>query len=524
MEDLLQSLSTSVVYILALLICIFIYYVGRSVTSNKIKTCTAPQAGGALPIIGHLHLFGGKKLLFETLCTLAEKYGPAFTIKMGSNKVLVLSSWEMAKECFTEHDKAFADRPLVTASKLLGYDGAMFGFAPYSPYWREMRKIVTIHLLSNHRIDLLKHIRASEVEMAMRELYGLWSSKGCPENGISVEMKQWFSDVAFNIILRMISCKRYFGVSSDDGKAQNFQKIIRDFMNLFGVPVLSDSIPALWWWDIHGYKKKMKKTAQKLDQLLGEWLEEHKQRRLLGKDAEEELDFMDVMLRVLEENPISYFDTDTIIKSTLLNLLAGSDSIMVAITWTLCLLLNNPHVLKKAQDELDNKTGRNRQVKESDIKDLVYLQAIVKESLRVSSPSGVIFPRAAMKDCTLSNGYHVPAGTKVMINIWKIMHDEQLWPDPYSFEPERFLCSSHKDMDVRGQHFELLPFGSGRRSCPGISLALSVMHLILAALLHSFEITTPSNEPVDMTKGIGLTNVKATPLEVLLVPRLNCVL
>ncbi|KAL4372797.1 hypothetical protein AHAS_Ahas05G0017700 [Arachis hypogaea] len=524
MEDLLQSSSTSIIYILALLICIFIYYLGRSVTKSESKTCTAPQAGGALPIIGHLPLFGGKKLLFETLCTMAEKYGPAFTIKMGSNRVLVLSSWEMAKECFTEHDKSFSDRPLVTASRLLGYDGAMFGFAPYGPYWREMRKIVTIHLLSNHRIDLLKHIRASEVEMAMRELYGLWSSKGCPENGILVEMKQWFGDLAFNIILRMVSCKRYFGVSSEDGKAQYFQNIIRDFINLFGVPVISDSIPALWWWDIHGYKKKMKETAQKLDQLIGEWLEEHKQRRLLGKDGEEELDFMDVMLRVLQENPIASFDTDTIIKSTVLNLLAGSDSIMVAITWILSLMLNNPQVLKKAQDELDNKIGRNRQVEESDIKDLVYLQAIVKESLRLSSPSAVIFPRAAMKDCTLSTGYHIPAGTKLMINIWKIMHDENLWPDPYSFQPERFLCSSHKDIDVRGQHYELLPFGSGRRSCPGISLSLNVMHLILAALLHSFEITTPSNEPVDMTKSIGLTNVKATPLEVLLIPRLNCVL
>ncbi|QHO40777.1 Cytochrome P450 [Arachis hypogaea] len=233
---------------------------------------------------------------------------------------------------------------------------------------------------------------------------------------------------------------------------------------------------------------------------------------------------MDVMLRVLQENPIASFDTDTIIKSTVLNLLAGSDSIMVAITWILSLMLNNPQVLKKAQDELDNKIGRNRQVEESDIKDLVYLQAIVKESLRLSSPSAVIFPRAAMKDCTLSTGYHIPAGTKLMINIWKIMHDENLWPDPYSFQPERFLCSSHKDIDVRGQHYELLPFGSGRRSCPGISLSLNVMHLILAALLHSFEITTPSNEPVDMTKSIGLTNVKATPLEVLLIPRLNCVL
>ncbi|RYQ80492.1 hypothetical protein Ahy_Scaffold1g106869 isoform J [Arachis hypogaea] len=521
MEDLLQSSSTSIIYILALLICIFIYYLGRSVTKSESKTCTAPQAGGALPIIGHLPLFGGKKLLFETLCTMAEKYGPAFTIKMGSNRVLVLSSWEMAKECFTEHDKSFSDRPLVTASRLLGYDGAMFGFAPYGPYWREMRKIVTIHLLSNHRIDLLKHIRASEVEMAMRELYGLWSSKGCPENGILVEMKQWFGDLAFNIILRMVSCKRYFGVSSEDGKAQYFQNIIRDFINLFGVPVISDSIPALWWWDIHGYKKKMKETAQKLDQLIGEWLEEHKQRRLLGKDGEEELDFMDVMLRVLQENPIASFDTDTIIKSTVLNLiLAGSDATMVTLTWALSLLLNNKTELKRVQEEINIHIGNERKVEESDISKLEYLQAVVKETLRLYPPSPIITFRAAMEDCTFSCGYHIPAGTHLMVNAWKIHRDGDVWEDPQDFKPQRFL-TTHKHVDVRGQNFELVPFSSGRRACPGASLALRVVHLTLARLLQSFEIDSPSDEAVDMTESFGLTNLKATPLQVLLTPRLH---
>ncbi|RYQ80487.1 hypothetical protein Ahy_Scaffold1g106869 isoform L [Arachis hypogaea] len=313
MEDLLQSSSTSIIYILALLICIFIYYLGRSVTKSESKTCTAPQAGGALPIIGHLPLFGGKKLLFETLCTMAEKYGPAFTIKMGSNRVLVLSSWEMAKECFTEHDKSFSDRPLVTASRLLGYDGAMFGFAPYGPYWREMRKIVTIHLLSNHRIDLLKHIRASEVEMAMRELYGLWSSKGCPENGILVEMKQWFGDLAFNIILRMVSCKRYFGEESEE--ARKYKKAMRECVRLFGVFVLSDAIPSLGWLDFNGHEKAMKKTASEMDTLVKGWLDEHKRKRASNK---EEQDFMDVMLNTLQNAHIFGYSADTIIKATCL--------------------------------------------------------------------------------------------------------------------------------------------------------------------------------------------------------------
>ena len=201
-------------------------------------------------------------------------------------------------------------------------------------------------------------------------------------------------------------------------------------------------------------------------------------------------------------------------------MIAGSDSITVAMTWALCLILNNPRVLKKAQDELDIQIGRERQVKESDIKDLPYLQAIVKECLRLYPASQVISLLEAIEDCTLSTGYHIPAGTQLMVNVWKVHRDEQVWPDPHSFKPERFLAS-HKDIDVRGQNYELLPFGSGRRSCPGMSLALQMMQLTLATLLHSFEMFTPLNEPVDMTMSTGLVNIKATPLDVFLIPRLN---
>ncbi|RYQ80488.1 hypothetical protein Ahy_Scaffold1g106869 isoform F [Arachis hypogaea] len=522
MEDLLQSSSTSIIYILALLICIFIYYLGRSVTKSESKTCTAPQAGGALPIIGHLPLFGGKKLLFETLCTMAEKYGPAFTIKMGSNRVLVLSSWEMAKECFTEHDKSFSDRPLVTASRLLGYDGAMFGFAPYGPYWREMRKIVTIHLLSNHRIDLLKHIRASEVEMAMRELYGLWSSKGCPENGILVEMKQWFGDLAFNIILRMVGGRPYYGESGDgyeeSEEARKYKKAMRECVRLFGVFVLSDAIPSLGWLDFNGHEKAMKKTASEMDTLVKGWLDEHKRKRASNK---EEQDFMDVMLNTLQNAHIFGYSADTIIKATCLNLiLAGSDATMVTLTWALSLLLNNKTELKRVQEEINIHIGNERKVEESDISKLEYLQAVVKETLRLYPPSPIITFRAAMEDCTFSCGYHIPAGTHLMVNAWKIHRDGDVWEDPQDFKPQRFL-TTHKHVDVRGQNFELVPFSSGRRACPGASLALRVVHLTLARLLQSFEIDSPSDEAVDMTESFGLTNLKATPLQVLLTPRLH---
>lgn len=181
--------------------------------------------------------------------------------------------------------------------------------------------------------------------------------------------------------------------------------------------------------------------------------------------------------------------------------------------------MNNKDLLKKAQEEIDFHVGTERQVDESDIKNLVYLQAIIKETLRLYPAGPLLGPREAMEDCTIA-GYNVPAGTRLIVNVWKIQRDPTVWNNPSDFKPERFL-TSHIDVDVKGQQFELIPFGSGRRSCPGASFALQVLHLTLARLLQAFDFATPMNQPVDMKESPGLTIPKATPLEVLLSPRLT---
>lgn len=200
-------------------------------------------------------------------------------------------------------------------------------------------------------------------------------------------------------------------------------------------------------------------------------------------------------------------------------ILGGSDTTAGTLTWAISLLLNNPNVLKKAREELDLHVGSQRQVKDSDIKNLVYLQAIIKETLRLYPAGPLLGPREALEDCTVA-GYNVPAGTRLIVNIWKLQRDPSVWPNPSAFQPERFL-SSHAHVDVRGQQFELMPFGSGRRSCPGVSFALQLLHLTFARLLHAFDLATPLGEPVDMSESPGLTIPKATPLEVLLSPRLS---
>nr|XP_029120192.1 cytochrome P450 CYP82D47 [Elaeis guineensis] len=494
------------------------YWLAKKSKSAKRKN-EAPQPAGAWPVLGHLHLLGSHNNIGRALKAVADAVGPVFALRLGARPALVVSTWEAARECFTTNDKALAGRPTSTASKLMCYNNAMVGFSPYGPYWRQVRKIFTVELLSHARLCSHAHVRASEVDAFAKTLYGLCRKvDGGPAR---VEMSKWFQELTFNVVARMVAGKRCFvyGAVDDGGnrEARRFTGAMHRMMELLGAFMVSDVVPFLRWLDLGGYQRAMKRTAAEMDGIIGGWLREHRDRRSEGR-AEGKEDFMDVMLSTMEKEGelFSDHDPDTVIKANSLALIiAGTDTTSVTMIWALALLLNHPNVLRTAQEELDSHVGKDRNVKESDVEKLVYLQAIVKETLRLYPPGPTLIPHQTMEDCQVS-GFDVPAGTQVLVNAWAIQHDPEVWPDPSAFRPERFL-TSHKDVDIRGRHFELLPFGSGRRACPGASFALQVVHLALARIIHGFDM---AGGPVDMTEGKGATLPKATPLQVLVTPRL----
>ncbi|KAE8675295.1 Cytochrome P450 [Hibiscus syriacus] len=252
--------------------------------------------------------------------------------------------------------------------------------------------------------------------------------------------------------------KSFFGAvkDSDEQEAMRCRKAMREFFYFSGLFVVWDAIPFLGWLDLGGHEKAMKKTAKELDSIMEEWLEEHRRKKeSFEEESKGDQDFIDVLLSVLEGLDLSGYDPLTL-------LVGGTYTVIVTITWTLALLMNNRYVLEKTQEELDTQIGKGRLVNESDINKLVYLQAIVKESLRLYPAGTLAGAREFSEDCTV-----------------------------------------------------------GRRSCPGISFGLQMTHLVLATFLHGFDILNPSNEPVDMTGSPGLTNIKATPLEVLVKPCLS---
>ncbi|KAI7740909.1 hypothetical protein M8C21_033036 [Ambrosia artemisiifolia] len=446
------SFSTTITSIFVGLVIAFLLQTLRTKRLNIVKNQATPQAKGSWPIIGHLHLLSGSRPPQQVLGDMADIYGPIFTIKLGVHQVLVVSSGEVAKECLTTNDKVFASRPKSKA-EIMAYNYAMFGLAPYGEYWRQVRKIVMLEILSQRRVEMLGHVRVSEVRASMEGIYEAW------------------------------------------------------LMNK----------------ESKGYEKEMKITGKEMDHIIEGWLKNRKREKENGQQQEGDQFFMDVLISVLqdasEEDFVGY-DHDTVIKATCLAMItAGSDTTSTTLTWALSLLLNNPNTLKTAQDEIGEVVGRERLVEESDIKNLVYLDAIIKETLRLYPAAPLSVPHESMEDCVVS-GYNIPKGTRLLVNLWKIHRDPNIWPDPYEFKPERFL-TSQKDIDLKGNHFELVPFGSGRRMCPGVFFALQVLPLALANVIQQFVINKPSNEPIDMSESSGLTVSKATPLEVLIAPRLS---
>ncbi|KAI6688212.1 hypothetical protein NL676_025040 [Syzygium grande] len=441
---------------------------------------------GKWPLFGHLHLLAGPKLPHEALCELADKCGPIFRICVGPHLALVVCSREAANECFTVHDVAVSLLPKLMSGKLLGNDYANFGSAPYGAYWSEMWKVTALELLSNSQLQLLSHIRESEMEIWLKAMYRVESK---PE------------DVFFF----------FFGKDKpEDVDADTINKATT--MSLVAGGTDTTAVTLTWALALLLNNPLAIKRAQaELDihLTLASFLHGFDLRTAQGNGA-------------VDMTAVAGLTIDKATPLEVMTLVAGgTDTTAVTLIWALALLLNNPLTIKRAQAELDVHVGRDRLVKESDLSNLVYVQNIVKETLRLYPAGPLSGMREFTQDCTIK-GYRVPAGTRLITNLWKLQRDPCVWERPDEFEPERFLAGAHKDVDMKGQHFELIPFGAGRRACPGANFGVQMAQLTLASLLHGFDVRTAQDDGVvDMTAVAGLTIGKATPLQVMVRPRLS---
>ncbi|GMJ07296.1 TRANSPARENT TESTA 7, CYTOCHROME P450 75B1 [Hibiscus trionum] len=484
---------------------------------RRCKQLKCPPGPKPWPIIGNLILIGS--LPHQSLHKLSQLYGPLMHLKFGSYPVLIASSPEMAKEFLKNHDHIFASRPQTTAGKYVNYNYSDIGFAPYGPHWRQGRKLFKNELLSAKRIESFQYIRVEEMRAFVSRLYGL--------SGKPVVLVEQLTHLTLSNISRMVFGEKHFSVSGDDRHGsdsvpslQELQEILDEFFFLNGAFNIGDWIPWLDFLDLQGYVKRMKALRTKLDRFHNYVFDQHNRKKEeLGKDFVAQ-DMVDLLLQLADDPDPDVKLTSDALRGLTQDLIGGgTDTAAVTVEWAISELIKQPQLIRKAAEELDKVVGKERWVEETDIPQLPYIEAIMKETMR-KHPVCVLIPsRLAMEDCNVA-GYDIRKGTRVFVNTWSIGRDPLLWEQPEEFCPNRFIG---RNINVKGTCFELLPFGAGRRMCPGYSLGLKMIQLSLANLLHGFNWKLPDNnraEDLNMEEAYGLVTPRKFPLVAVMEPRL----
>ncbi|RVX04442.1 Cytochrome P450 71B36 [Vitis vinifera] len=438
-----------------------------------------PPGPTKLPIIGNLHQLGA--LPHYSLWQLSKKYGSIMLLQLGVPTVVV-SSAEAAREFLKTHDIDCCSRPPLVGPGKFSYNHRDIGFAPYGDYWREVRKICVLEVFSTKRVQSFQFIREEEVTLLIDSI-AQSSSSGSP-----IDLTERLMSLTANIICRIAFGKSFQASEFGDGR---FQEVVHEAMALLGGFTAADFFPYVGrivdrLTGLHG---RLERSFLEMDGFYQRVIEDHLNP---GRVKEEHEDIIDVLLKIERERSESgavQFTKDSA-KAILMDLfLAGVDTGAITLTWAMTELARNPRIMKKAQVEVRNSIGNKGKVTEGDVDQLHYLKMVVKETLRLHPPAPLLVPRETMSHFEIKRVPHLPEN-----------------PSPH----------------FRGQHFELLPFGAGRRICPGMYMAIATVELALANLLYRFNWNLPNGmreADINMEEAAGITVRKKFALN--LVPILH---
>ncbi|KAJ9709673.1 hypothetical protein PVL29_001245 [Vitis rotundifolia] len=460
-----------------------------------------PPSPPALPIIGHLHLLTDPP--HHSLADLALKLGPIIQLRLGQVATVVVSSARLADLVLKTHDHIFANRPPLTAAQHLSFGCTDVTFS-HGPYWRQARKICVTELFSPKRVTSFQLIRNEETHHLITSLSAL--------SGSETDLSQLFFTLANNVLCRVAFGKRF--MDDSEGEKKHIVDVLTETQALFGGFCIGDFFPDWKWLNtITGFNRRLRKNLEDLIAVYNEIIEEH-----VNEEKERE-DFVGVLLRVQKRKDLEVAITDDNMKAIVLDMfVAGTDSTASALEWTMAELARKPHMMRKAQQEVRNIASGEGKVEESHLPQLHYMKAAIKETMRLHPPVPLLVPRQSMENCIL-DGYEIPAKTRLLVNAYAIGRDPQSWENPLDFNPERFVDG---DVDVRGQDTRFIPFGGGRRGCPGYSFGLATVEIALARLLYHFDWELPHGveaDDIDLSEIFGLTTRKKSAL--ILVPRYN---
>ncbi|CAL9075611.1 unnamed protein product [Musa textilis] len=455
-----------------------------------------------LPIIGNLHQLGS--LAHHSLARLSEKYGPVMLLHFGRVPTVVVSSAAGAQEALKTRDLAFSGRPLSSLSDRLFYDSQDVAFAQYGGKWRQMRRVCVLHLLSPKQVRSFRSVREEEVARLVDCIRAA--------TGAAVNMSAMIIALTCDIL-----CKVAFGSKYTEEGGSQIHSLMSELSAVMGMFPLRDHIPWLGWIDwLNGMDGRVKKIAMTIDSFIEKVLEEHTSKRSGNNNDEEDCsmdDLVDILISLgdKEDLDVMSLGRDSI-KAIILDMFAaGTETTYVAMEWAMAELMKHPAEMKRAQEEVRRVVGPRGNLGEEAAKEMQYLKAVIKETLRLHPPFPILFPRQTVEDTQLL-GYHVPQGTTLFINAWALGRDVGTWEQPEEFRPERFIGN---DIDFKGQDFQLIPFGAGRRGCPGIDFAVATVEIALASLLYHFDWELPEGmrvEEMDMSESTGITVRKKSSL------------
>ncbi|KAL6174996.1 hypothetical protein ACLB2K_051639 [Fragaria x ananassa] len=506
MAELINNETLSIVLAAIFFILIYVWF-----STSTPTTKNSPPSPPKLPIIGNLHQLGSPRSpLHLSLKALSQLHGPLMLLHFGSVPVLVVSSAEAAQAIMKTHDLASCSRPKSTVFEKLLYNSKDVAAAPYGEYWRQVKSICVLHLLSTKRVRTYRGVREEETKAMIKKIR---DSKG---SGV-VNLREMLMTLTNNVVSRVALGKSYYSDSV-------FKELSTKHTELLGSLYIGDYVPWLGWLSrVTGLDAKLDRMAKRFDDFLDIVIQEHMADSTHDQNKKEEKDFVDVLLEIQRENLLGFpIDDRTGIKGVILDMfLAGTDTTGAVLEWAMAEILKHPNVLTKLQNEVRGVNKAEADIlTEDDLVDMHYLKAVINESLRLHPPLALLFPRILMQDVKI-NGYNIKANTQVIVNAWQVGRDPKSYDyKPEDFEPERFL-TVNKGINYLGNDFQLIPFGAGRRICPGVQFASAVYEIALANLLHKFDWTLPGgvrSEDLDMTESAGLTIHRKYPLTAVAIP------
>ncbi|KAL6637827.1 hypothetical protein ACP70R_025399 [Stipagrostis hirtigluma subsp. patula] len=461
-----------------------------------------PPGPWKLPVIGSMHHLVNV-LPHRALRDLAAVHGPLMMLQLGETPLVVASSKETARAVLKTHDTNFATRPKLLAGEIVGYDWADILFSPSDDYWRKLRQLCAAEILSPKRVLSFRHIREDEVMLRVEEVRAAGPST--PVN----------LSVMFHSLTNSIVSRAAFGKKRKN--APDFMAAIKAGVGLssgFNIPDLYPTWTTLLA-KVTGMKRSLQDIHRTVDSILQEIIDERKAIRdekiKAGAETVEE-NLVDVLIGLQEKGGFGFDLNNSRIKAIILDMFAGGTGTSAsAMEWAMSELLRNPPVMKKLQGQIREAFRGKTVVTEGDLQasNLRYLKLVIKEALRLHPPAPLLVPRESIEACELE-GYTIPAKSRVIVNAFAIGRDPKYWDDAEEFKPERF---EEGGVDFMGSSYEFLPFGSGRRMCPGFNYGLASMELALVGMLYHFDWSLPEGvKEVDMEEAPGLGVRRRSPL------------